>query len=97
MTYPAPAPFPFRTAGCLARYIKANSGTEFTAIFVTDFKTGRMIPAGDAWFVPVDLPVPGTRSVEADYYAFRTQGEAAEYQARGPQPLRWAQVVAAAN
>ena len=29
-----------------------------TALFVTDQTTGRMIPAGDAWFVPTVLPVP---------------------------------------
>jgi hypothetical protein len=91
------APFPFRTAGCLAKYVKANSGTQLTAVFVTDFKTGRMIPAGDAWFVPVNLPVAGTKSIEADYYAFRTKSEAAEYQAGNAQLLRWPQVVSAAD
>jgi hypothetical protein len=91
------APFPFRTAGCLAKYVKANSGTQFAAIFVTDYKTGKMIQANDAWFTPVSLPVAESHAVESDYYAFRTQSEAAEFQADSSKLLRWPQVVAAAN
>ena len=49
------APHPFRTAGCMARYVKANQAESFTAIFVTDFQSGRMIAANDAWFVPAQL------------------------------------------
>jgi hypothetical protein len=81
----------------MAKYIKANSDTQFAAIFVTDYKTGKMIQANDAWFVPVNIPVPESHGIESDYYAFRTQGEASEYQADASKLLRWQQVVAAAN
>jgi hypothetical protein len=91
------APFPFRTAGCLAKYIKANSGTQFAAIFVTDFKTGKMVPANEAWFVPTTITSADGRTAEADYYAFRSRSEAASFKADTTQFLRWPQVVAAAE
>jgi hypothetical protein len=91
------APFPFRTAGCMAKYVKANSGTPFTAIFVTDFKSGKMIPASDAWFVPATIPVPGSMSTESDYHAFRSRGDAETARTQHEPLLRWAQVVADAS
>ena len=89
------APRPFRTAGCMAKYVKANSDEAFTAIFVTDFNSGRMIPAGDAWFVPATIPAEG-KSVEADYYAFRSRADAKAFKGTVTS-LRWPQVVAAAE
>ena len=91
------APFPFRTAGCLAKYVKANRDTQFNAIFVTDFKTGKMIAASDAWFVPTAITTPDGRSSEADYYAFRSRADAAGFKADTTTFLRWPQVVAAAD
>jgi len=91
------APFPFRTAGCLAKYVKTNSGTPFNAIFVTDFKTGHMIAASDAWFVPTRIAAADGRSSEADYYAFGSRREAQAYMPDASMLLRWSQVVAAAN
>jgi hypothetical protein len=91
------APFPFRTAGCLAKYVKANSGTQFNAIFVTNFKTGKMIAAADAWFVPTEITAPDSKSPEPDYYAFGSRSEAQAYQADTAKVLRWSQVVAAAD
>jgi hypothetical protein len=91
------APFPFRTPGCLAKYVKDNAGTPFTALFVTDFKTGRMFAASDAWFVPTIVTSPDGRTAEPDYYAFRTRSEAEGFKAGNTTFLRWAQVVAAAN
>jgi len=91
------APFPFRTAGCLAKYVKANSATQFNAIFVTDFKTGHMIAASDAWFVPTEIATEDGKSSEADYYAFGSRGDAQAYTADTSKFLRWPQVVAAAN
>jgi hypothetical protein len=91
------APFPFRTAGCLAKYVKANRDTQFNAVFVTDFKTGHMIEASDAWFVPAQITAPDGKSSEADYYAFGSRGEAQAYAADASKFLRWSQVVAAAN
>lgn len=89
------APFPFRTAGCMAKYVKARPAESFTAIFVTDFKSGRLIEADDAWFVPAMLTGPGGRGLQPDYLAFRSRSDAEA--ARAGQPLlRWSQVVAEA-
>jgi hypothetical protein len=80
------APHPFRTAGCLAKYIK---------VFVTDHKSGRMITADAAWFVPTQLAVPDSRKTEPDYLAFRSRADA-EAAREGKPMLRWSQVVAEA-
>jgi hypothetical protein len=89
------APFPFRTAGCLAKYVKANRDTSFNGIFVTDFRTGKMLPASDAWFVPAEIASTDSYGVEADYYAFRSRSEAEGFKAGNSTFLRWPQVVAA--
>ena len=90
------APFPFRTPGCLAKYVKANEGS-FTAVFVTDYRTGRMLSASDAWFVPTELPaVDGTKRMAADYIAYGSRSDAEASRTRNEQLLRWTQVVAAA-
>jgi hypothetical protein len=90
------APFPFRTTGCLAKYVKAHSGEPFTAIFVTDFQSGRLIEADAAWFVPAKLAGPDGRQLQSDYLAFRSRSDADA--ARAGQPLlRWSQVVAEAT
>jgi hypothetical protein len=65
-------------------------------VFVTDYKTGRMIDADQAWFVPTNLAVPDSKRTEADYLAFRSRADADA--ARGNKPmLRWAQVVSEAT
>ena len=90
------APFPFRTAGCMAKYVKTNSSESFAAIFVTDFNSGRLIEADDAWFVPAKLASPGGTQLQPDYLAFRSRSDAEA--AREGQPLlRWSQVVAEAT
>src|SRR4051794_37521230 len=81
------APFPFRTPGCLAKYVKANSGVQFTAIFVTDYQTGRMVAASDAWFVPATSLAPDGKTKESDYYAFRSRAEAEAFTAGNPTVL----------
>jgi hypothetical protein len=90
------APFPFRTAGCMAKYIKANPDEQPAAIFVTDYKTGRMVQANDAWFVPTQLTQPDGRKAEADYLAFRSRSDAEAARTERQPLLRWAQVVAEA-
>lgn len=90
------APFPFRTSGCLAKYIKAHPAEKLAGVFVTDYRTGRMLAAADAWFVPVALPQPDGRTSEDDYYAFGSRGDANAFRADRQPLLRWTQVVAAA-
>jgi hypothetical protein len=90
------APFPFRTAGCMAKYVKATPPDQITAVFVTDFNSGRMVAADDAWFVPAQLLGPDGRRRVPDYIAFRSRADAEA--AREGQPLlRWNQVVAEAT
>ncbi len=89
------APFPFRTAGCMAKYVKVTPAENITAIFVTDYRTGRMLQADDAWFVPTQLTQPDGKKVESDYLAFRSRADA-EAAREGKPMLRWTQVVAEA-
>lgn len=91
------APFPFRTAGCMAKYVKTNSGGSYTALFVTDYNTGRMFPAGEAWFVPATITGPDGKTGEPDYYAFRSREEAASFKSDNAKFMRWSEIVAAAN
>jgi hypothetical protein len=91
------APFPFRTAGCMAKYIKAHPDKALTAIFVTDQRTGRMLPASDAWFVPTTVATPDGKRSEKDYLAFRARSDAAALQTPNAPLKRWAQVVADAT
>ena len=90
------APFPFRTAGCMAKYVKANGPESFVAIFVTDHRTGRMLPASDAWFVPTEIAAPDGKRTEPDYVAFRSRADAEAFRTRTEPLLRWVQVVAEA-
>jgi hypothetical protein len=87
-------PRPFRTAGCLAKYLKAHPDYAVSALFVTDYRSGRMIAAGDAWFVPATATPPGSTQPEADYVAFHSRNDAAASGGARPVLLRWAQVVA---
>jgi hypothetical protein len=86
------APFPFRTSGCMAKYVKANPES-YTAVFVTDYRTGRMLPASSAWFVPTTLPAEGKRT-EPDYLAFGSRADAQAALTHNEPILRWSQVVA---
>ena len=88
------APHPFRTAGCMAKYVKANPEASFTAIFVTDHGTGRMLPASDAWFVPTELTAADGRRTQPDYVAFRSRADAEAFRTHAEPLLRWPQVVA---
>ena len=90
-------PRPYRTAGCLAKYIKAHQDETFLAVYVTDHSSGRMVPAGEAWFVPTALTQPDSRRTEDDYVAFRLRKDAEAYRAGSEPLLRWGQVVAEAS
>ncbi len=91
------APFPFRTAGCLAKYIKAHPDLQVAAVFVTDYRTGHMLPADEAWFVSTTLTQPDGGKTEADYLAFRSPNDAASLKGDKAVLLRWTQVVAGAS
>ena len=91
------APFPFRTPGCMAKYVKANGGQGFVAVFVTDYRTGRMVPASAAWFVPTELETQDGKRTEADYLAFASRRDAEASRKQNEPLLRWAQVVGEAS
>ena len=90
-------PRPFRSAGCLAKYLKAHPNQPVAAVFVTDYRSGRMLPADDAWFVPTAVKQADGKATEADYLAFRSRADAAAEGGGKPVLLRWAQVVAEAS
>lgn len=84
----------FRTAGCLATYLK-NNPNEQDRVFVTDYATGELFPVAGALFVRVKI-TDGTRT-ERDYLAFRTLADAKEAAARETSPaVDWAAVRAQA-
>jgi hypothetical protein len=89
------APFPFRTTGCLSKYLKSHPGDKGSP-FVTDYNTGRLFDASSAWFVPTELQPTDSRAAESDYIAFASQTEAEAANAKHATLLRWNQVVAAA-
>jgi hypothetical protein len=85
--------YPFRTSGCLAKYLKQSPQPNTSTIFVTDFKTGRMFAAESGWFVPMTRTSADGKKVEKDYAVFRSESEAKAFASEGA-PRRWAQVVA---
>jgi hypothetical protein len=94
MIDPGGRAFKFRTAGCLATYVKQHPG-ENGYIFVTDFKTGRMLPASKASFVPTMLGEGRERRQE--FIAFKASADAkASAIAQGTAATDWDGVVAAA-
>ncbi len=83
--------YPFRTSGCLAKYLKQNPQSASSTIFVTDYTTGRMFAAESGWFVPMTR-TSADGKVEKDYAVFRFESEAKAFASEAPR--RWAQVVA---
>ena len=67
--------FSFKTAGCLAKYLAENPGDD-RLVFVTDYKSGKMMRAGSALFVRNTID---ERTQELDFYAFRSRDEAIAY------------------
>ena len=89
-------PAPFRTSGCLAKYLKAHPKELAGTAFVADNKSGRLIPAGDAWFVPTTVTSPDGKLQEDDYFAFGSRADARA--AAGTATIvRWERVLAAAT
>jgi hypothetical protein len=87
--------YPFRTSGCLAKYLKANPTGKSSTVYVTDYHTERMIEAGDAWFVPLTLTSADGKKVEQDFAAFGSREDANRFRQDVPAK-RWADVVATA-
>lgn len=88
-------PVVFRSSGCMAKYLHAHPAEKAT-IFVTDYKTGRMVEADDAWFVPTQLAAPDGRTQEDDYLAFASRKEAQAAAGRATI-VRWQRVLVTAT
>ena len=93
---PNNTPYPFRTPGCLAKYLKAHPGEQGTA-FVTDNKTGYLIEAENAWFASVAVPAADGHGNEPDYLAFRRRVDAEAANATHAPLQRWTTIVATAT
>jgi len=93
---PGGASFPFRTSGCLSKYLKEHPGEKGIA-FVTDNRTGYFLEADKAWFVATALPSPDGRGTEPDYLAFRARTDAERANTTNAPLRRWQAVVASAT
>jgi len=87
--------YPFRTAGCLAKYLKAKPAGTSSTIYVTDYQTGHMLEVGSAWFVPTTLTSADGKKSEPDVVAFGSREDASNFRKDTPVK-RWAQVLAEA-
>jgi hypothetical protein len=85
--------YPFRTAGCLAKYLKQNPAGTSSTIYVTDYRTGHMIAAGAAWFVPLTLASADGKKIEHDFAAFGSREDANGFR-QDVVVKRWAEVLA---
>jgi len=65
------------------------------AIFVTDYRTGRMLEAGSAWFVPTTLTSADGKKSEPNFVAFRSREDANAFSSDATL-RRWTDVLAEA-
>ena len=87
--------FKFRTAGCMAKYLKVNA-KDAAAVFVTDYASGRLVKPTAVTFVPVVVTEGYTKTT--DYLAFSSTAAAKEAAARERSTLvEWKQVLEAAT
>jgi len=76
----------FRAPGCMAKYVVNNPGDQGTT-FVTDFRTGTMLDANAAYYVPFVIDAPtGERDYRA--YARKTDADAAALELKS-ETVRW--------
>lgn len=79
----------FKSSGCVAKYL-ADHPQDKSVVFVTDYKTGNMIPPDMARFVRTVSRDNG----EVDYIAYRDRATAdAEAFSRGTKAMTWPEVL----
>jgi hypothetical protein len=88
--------FTFRTAGCLAKYLKDHPTDTAGTNYVTDHGSGRMFPADRAYFVATVVESEGGMVKEPDYMAFEYRNDA-QAAAPGAALLRWDAVILAVS
>lgn len=87
--------FKFKTAGCMAKFL-SEQAIEIGEVFVTDYRTGRIIKASAASFVPATIVDGKTKSL--DYMAFSATTAAEDAALREKTKIvTWTDVLAAAK
>jgi len=83
----------FRSAGCVSKYL-ADHPQDKSVVFVTDYKSGKLVPPDRAYFVPTVNRDTG----EKDYIAYldRTAASAEAY-SRGVTTVDWGAVMGQAR
>ncbi len=80
----------FRSSGCVAKYL-ADHPKDTSVVFVTDYKSGKLVSPDRAQFVPTLNRDNG----EVDYIAFTDRSAAdAEAFSRGTKAIAWTDVLA---
>jgi hypothetical protein len=88
--------FKFRTAGCMAKFLKAYPTSQFPDVFVTDYATSRLVKVSAAKFVPTMMGEGPDRGM--DYVAYYTEEGAADAARRAnTAPVEWERVLADAT
>jgi hypothetical protein len=88
--------FKFRTAGCMAKFLKANPNEQFAGIFATDYATGRLVKVTAVKFVPT--LIGEGRDQAPDYVAYYADEGAADAARRAnTTPVDWQKVLADAT
>lgn len=88
--------FKFRTAGCMAKFLKANPNQQFAGIFATDYATGRLVKVTAVQFVP--SMIGEGRDQAMDYVAYFAEEGAADAARRAnATPVDWEKVLADAT
>jgi hypothetical protein len=84
----------FRAPGCMAKYL-VNHQEDKSAVYVTDYTTGKMFRPESVWFVPV---VVNRDTGERDYRAYRQESDAiAAALDVHAAPMRWSAVIESTN
>jgi len=88
--------FKFRTAGCMAKFVKANPTEQFDGLFATDYATGRLVKVTSVKFVPTMVGEGRDRAM--DYVAYYAAEGAADAARRAnTTPVEWQKVLADAT
>lgn len=88
--------FKFRTAGCMAKFLKAHPDAQYEGIFATDYATGRLVKVNAVKFVPQMMGEGAQRTM--DYIAFYADAGAEDAARRAKtSPVGWDQVLSEAT
>jgi hypothetical protein len=88
-------PLKYKAPLCMARFVVSNKLSDRARVLVTDAPTHALIPAEQAYYVPI-FADEFTR--EAEYRAYRSRSVAeAEAESLGVQAVRWDSVLAHAR